>query len=405
MSSFNLTELSGAFKDTYGPLSENVYNSANVILGRYNKSYDFTGKQKLIAIPQSFQGGVGSGTLPDTNNAKVSDAVITAKKIYARVEIEREAIHASADDKGAWVKGMKWVVQKGVESWNRNLSRMLFSKVNGATAEGDGATNVSGAGTTGSPYVVRLATTQKESDIEEQDFWNYNLETTNLEVVDYVASTRDVYLVGTSAGLAALTGSGPVPAATYFYMQKSRNNDVVGIHNILSATSGSLYGVPVTRRWRAGLYENAASASVTTDLLNSDILEIERKCGKTPKMIVASYTQYRKILNLLEDQKRYVMQPRAANLKGLVSFSGVEYMSSSGPIPIFPERFVGAAEIYYLNDDQMELYHRPGFGWFQEDGTVFLRKTDSDAYEARYGGYLENYMVPNFHGLRYGLAT
>jgi hypothetical protein len=80
-------------------------------------------------------------------------------------------------------------------------------------------------------------------------------------------------------------------------------------------------------------------------------------------------------------------------------------MSSSGPIPIFPERFVGAAEIYYLNDDQMELYHRPGFGWFQEDGTVFLRKTDSDAYEARYGGYLENYMVPNFHGLRYGLAT
>lgn len=406
MSSFNLSELSGIFKDTYGPLSENVYNSANVTLGRVKKSYDFTGKQKLIAVPQSFQGGVGSGSLPSTNVAKVSDATITAKKFYSRVEIDREAMKASSDDKGAWVRGMKWVVQKGVESWNRNLSRALFNDLaNGALAVGDNTTNVSGSGTTGSPYVVVLASDTKEANIEEQDFWNYDAETTLLEVVEYTPSTKTVKLVGTSAGLAALTGSGPVPNNKYFYMQGSKDNDPKSIIEVVAATSGTQYGITVARRWQGGVNVNASSAGITTDMLNQDILEIERKSGKAPKMIVTSYVQYRKILNLLEDHKRYPLSPRAGNLKGLISFDGVEYMSSSGPIPLFPERFVRDDKVVYLNDDAIELFHRPGFGWFDEDGTVFLRKSDSDAYEARYGGYLENYTIPVFNGQRYGLAT
>ncbi len=41
----------------------------------------------------------------------------------------------------------------------------------------------------------------------------------------------------------------------------------------------------------------------------------------------------------------------------------------------------------------------------EDDGTVFLRKPDDDAYEARYGGYLECMVEPVFHGYRYSLAT
>lgn len=405
MSSFNLQELSAVFKDTYGPLSENVYNSANVTLGRVKKTYDFTGKQKLIAVPQSFQGGVSSGTLPDTNVAKVSDAVLVAKKLYARVEVDRESLKASSDDKGAWVKGMKWVVQKGVEKFNWNMSRIIFNDLpNGALAEGDNATNVTGTGSVGTPYLVKLDAGQKEANVEEQDFWNYSTETTNLEVVEYDPATQIVSLVGTSAGLAALTGVGPAPSGTYFYMQKSRDNDPSGVVGVISATAGTTFGIPVTRRWKGGVFEDAGAVGVSIDMLNEDILELERKSGKTPDMIVASYTQYRKILGLMETQKRYNIEPRAKNLKGVVSFSGVEYMSSSGPIPIFPERFVAPGSVHYLNSDSIEICHRPDHGWFDEDGTVFLRKSDADAYEARYGGYLEIYTLPNFNGTRYNLA-
>lgn len=405
---FSLANSSELFKETYGPLSENVYNSYNVTLGRIKKNYNFTGKQKVIAVPQSFIGGVGSGSLPRANHPDTGDAVITSNKVYSVIEIERESMKASADDKGSFVRATKYVVKKGVESWMRNASRILFGDTNGATAEGDGATNVSGTGTSIDPYIVRLAADTKEANVEEKDFWHYDAESGTaslLEVVEYNPDTRDVSLVGTSAGLAALTGVGPVPGGTYFYMQNSRNNDPTGLRYALTQTAGSLYGIPVTRRWKAGVYEQSGGAGITTDMLNEDMLEIERKSGKVPKMIVASYAQYRKILNLLEDHKRYDLSPRAKNLQGVISFSGVEFMSSRGPIPVFPERFVRDDSVYYLNDDEIECHHRPGFGWFDEDGTVLLRLQDSDDYGARYGGYYENFIMPTFQGLRDGLAA
>ena len=76
----SLSEVSALFKIKYEKLSENVYNSSNVLLGRVKKSYNFTGKRLSIAIPQSFSGGVGSGVLPTANTAIYGDAQIEAKK-------------------------------------------------------------------------------------------------------------------------------------------------------------------------------------------------------------------------------------------------------------------------------------------------------------------------------------
>ena len=188
-------------------------------------------------------------------------------------------------------------------------------------------------------------------------------------------------------------------------MQKSKDNDPMGLRGALKGAIDPLYTIPLTRRWSAGALHDAASAGITTDIMNADMLEIEKKSGKVPNMIVCGYTQYRKILNLLEDHKRYTIEARAKELKGKISFTGVEFMSSMGPVGIFPERFAGEDEVFYLNDNFIKCVHRPGFGWFDDDGTVFLRDSSSDKYEARYGGYYNNYIVPVFHGLRYNLAT
>jgi len=108
----SLADINALFKIKYEKLSENVYNSANVLLGRVKKSYNFTGKQLQITIPQSFAGGVGSGTLPKANTAIYSEAVITAKKMYAVVEVDRETIKAALNDEGSFVRATKEVVKK-----------------------------------------------------------------------------------------------------------------------------------------------------------------------------------------------------------------------------------------------------------------------------------------------------
>lgn len=418
MSEFNLTDQTNLFKINYYKKSENVYNSANVMQGRIKKKMDFTGKQRFVAVPFSFSGGVGSGTLPTSNAADYEGAIITAKRVYAVAEIEREAIKASANDAGAFVRATKETVQKTVESYMRNSSRIMWGDSSGVLGNGGaGLANVAGNGSVGTPYVVEIALAfWNEANFEEKDFVQVvtgntaatntggTAETTLLEIVDVDVAARKISLVGTSVRLAALTGVGPFAATDALVMQNSYGNDPIGLKSLLDqakAGSGSLYGIAHSRRWSIKA-KDAAGAGITVDRLNKLMLDVEKGIGKAPKMIMTGYKQYQRILALLEDHKRYMLPNR--NLKGAMSFQGVEFMSTRGPIGVFVDRFCPDDQVWALNDDFLECHHRPGFGWFDDDGTVFLRKSDSDAYGARYGGYYQNYFVPTAQGCLYGLA-
>lgn len=395
MAQFSLTTASNLFKTKYGKLSENVYNSANVLLGRVKKSYEFVGDQVFIPVPTSFQGGVGSGSLPTANVADYGKALITSKKVYAVVQIDREAIKASMNDEGAFVRATKHVVEKGVESWMRNMSRILFNDGTGAL----GTLNANATGTAAAPVCVISAATWKEANFEENDFINFGSDSSVFEVLSVVPSTRTVNLSRISGSLDLTTsGSGLIA-----YMQNSKDNDPEGLKGVLDATSGSKYNIAIARRWQAAQLD-AAGAGITTDRINELMLEIQRKSGKVPNLILTSFKQYRKILNLLEDQKQYIVEPRSPELKGKISFKGLEFMSAAGAVAIFPERFCEDDRLYALNDNYIEIMHRPDFGWFDDDGVVFLRDANSDSYSARYGGYLQVFIVPSFHGRIINLA-
>lgn len=412
MGQFNLTTASNLFKTKYGKLSENTYNSANVLLGRVKKEFTFTGKRMEVAVPLSFAGGVGSGSLPTPNVASVEDAEILSKKMYSVIQIDRESIKAASNNEGAFVELTKYSVQKGVESWMRNMSRALFNgDVTFSDASvGNGALGVTTAaaagGTAAAPTVVISSATWKEANFEEKDYINVDSSTNayNIgevwEITDVAPATRTITLARISGTVDLTADTG----AKTLIMQKSKANDPKGLKTVLDATSGTQYGIPVGRRWQSGSQIAAGGAGLTTDLMNQAMLEIQRKSGKVPNLVMTSFTQYRKLLNVLEDQKQYIVEPRSSELVGKVSFRGVEFMSSAGPVGVFPERFIEDDRMYLLNDNYITIHHRPGFGWFDDDGSVFLR-TSEDAYEARYGGYLETYIVPPFHGVISGLAT
>lgn len=383
---FNLTEASNLFKIKYKELSENVYNSANVLLGRVKKSYNFTGKQMLQPIPQSFSGGVGSGSLPTANTAIYEDAIILSKKVYAVVEVDREAIKASMNDEGAFVQATKEVAKKGVESWMRNMSRILFNDGSGQLGVIDSLVDNGG----GNYTLTITAASFKESNFEERDLINIESGNSDLFEIESVDPSASEVVVQRISG-------SQVPVATdALFMQNSENNDPEGL-KLLDATTGSSYNIPVGRRWQA-FQVDALAATISPDLMNKVMLGVEKKCSKSPNLIITSYKQFEKLLNVLEDQKRYPLEPRSDSLKGKISFNGLEFMSTRGPVGIFAERFCEDDRMYFLNDNHIEIFHRPDFGWFDDDGTVFLRTT-GDQYEARYGGYLQVYIQPSFHGV------
>ncbi len=395
MAQFSLTNQSALFKTKFGKLSENSYNSANPLQGTIKKSYDFVGEDMKVAVPTFFAGGVGSGTLPTANPASAVKATILAKKVYATTEIQREALKASSNDEGAFVEAMKWNVQKTTEAYNRNSSRILFG-------DGTGALGTAQANATGSaavPVIIISAATWVEGHWEENDYINFGVDASVFRIDAVVPSTRALTLARLS-GTLDLTASGSGMIA---YMQNSKDNDPLGLKGVLDATSGTLYGVTVQRRFQATQIA-AGSSGISTDIMNELVSKIMFKCGKAPKMLVTSYTQMRKIKNFLEDQKVYQIDPRASELKGKISWSGIEYLANGSKMAIIEDRMCPDDRMYAINPDFITSYHRPDFGWFDDDGTVFLRVANDDAYGARYGGYYQNYIIPSFHGVVTGLS-
>lgn len=406
----SLSSVSQLFKVKYGKRSENVYNSYNVLLGTVKKSYDFGGKQMEFPAPFGFQGGRSAGLLPEPNTADYRTVTLLRKKLYSVCRLDREAIKAALASETAFTQMTKEAISKTVEAWMANLSRILFGNGYGAAAGtaspawGDLCAISSVVDNTGGNYSLTMSATNfKEAAIEERDFWNIGTGTELFLVQSLVPSTR-VVVVQRQAGGAQV----PV-AADICYMQRSRNQEPAGLRGVCDATSGSIYGVTVGRRWRSTQVA-AAGAGITPDLMNQVMIDVERRTGKVPNKIVTSYVQLQRILNQLEDLKRYSVQPRDTSLKGKILFEGVEFMSSNGPIPIFADRFCEDDRLYALNTDFIELRHAPDFGWFNDDvsgegGAGFLRVQDADSYEARYGGYLEVYIAPPFQGVITGLAT
>lgn len=402
MAVYSLTTLSNAYKTKFGPLSQATYNSATVLLARVKKSNNLVGDFESRPIPNKFGGGVGSGSLPSANASNMLKAEIRAKKVYAVVEVDRESIKASMEEEGAYVRLLKHAAQKGAESFARNMSRILFGDGTGKL----GSYTATPGGTAAAPTIVVTDATWNEANWEEGDFVNIYDDTATAmltsvwEVSAVAPSTKTI-------SLARLSGSDDIVTANNgsVYMQNSKDNDPEGLKGVLDATSGTKYGVTIQRRFQA-TQKAAASAAISEDIVNEVMLEVLRKTGKSCNLLITSYKQLQKLMLIFDDLKRIELEPRDQKLVGKISLSAIEFMGQDGKgVPIVADRFCDADRLYCLNDDHIEICHRPGgVEWFDDDGTVFLRMA-TDGYSARYGGYLQVFINPAFHGVITGLAV
>ena len=402
-SEFNLSDVNmdGLFKIKFWRYYENTFNSFNPTWSQIEKTSDFVGKRIEFPVPTTYKGGVGAGSLPESNTAVYADVTVTSKKIYATDKIDRETIKAAMTSEGAFVQALAESVKKTVEAdmWNHN--RMLFGDGTLGTAKASGAVTDNGSGN----YSVIMgegASTFKEANFEEQMFVNFGTGTDLFEITTVTPSTRTI-IVQRQAG-----GTNVPAAADIVYMQGSKDNELTGLKTALDATSSTLYSVTVGRKWQA--YQEDASTGITIDLMNKVMTRVEKKVGVVPDLIVCSFIQYEKLLNLLEDQKRYqltTMAPKAKNLQGVVSFDGIQFMSSRGAVKVYPDKFCDDDRMYFLNTDHIKYFRRPDSGWVKDDigGNGYLRVSEEDKFEARFATYGEIFIAPTFHGRIKGLTT
>ena len=237
------TQVSNLFKIKYDRLLEDgIYNNDNTILGKLkkNENKNFVGSQIELPVNFGFAGGVGSGSIPEANPRVVNKMTLTRKKVYAKGLIEREAIKAAskAPDAGAFVKFTEEPAKATVESFMRNLSRILFGNGDGSL----GTVHASTAPTGSNPYVVTLQAASNLANFEESDYVNFGSGTSAFEMTLVTENDNDASSPATIT-VNRLSGSDIPAVSDVVHMQGSKDNDPHGLDEVLDLTSGTHDGI------------------------------------------------------------------------------------------------------------------------------------------------------------------
>lgn len=377
------------FQTVYGKRADATYNTSYPMISRVRKTDNFTGKSFTDAVQLSRSGSVSSGSLPDANEALIGNLVLTRKRTYAIYRIDRETLVTGVANQGAFDDSQKFAIKATIDSYMRNCQRIICG--NGTLGAIDSLTS------SGSTHTcVITSATWKEANWEEGDFVNVASSGDRFEVTSVTPSTRTVVLVNRN-------GSYIPVAADVVYMQKSKDNEPTGLETIFAATSGTLYGVDVQRRWQA-FNLDASSAAISEAFLTRAILEMQKATGEAPTAIYMSYVQARKFLDVLAKPQYELVRNKSGEYTASYSALSILTPVSPRPIPIFAERFIKDSEVFLLNEPRCEIKRAPKHGWFTEGG-LFRTVDGLDEYEARYGGYWEFYAQPSYQGRIYGLAV
>ena len=405
-------------KTVFGDYLEKQFIMTSPIFGTMKRIIGPFGKEKKITFRGSVGSGLGAsavnGDLPESNNHKVLEATLTTKRFYGTVTFDNEAIVASKTSVDAFVSLFKEHNEVLVTAFNLDKERQLIrNDIAGlGILVSSSATPVTGNGSVATPYLVTLNTVDPLFMLEEGHLVNIGPETTKLEVAVIDDVAKVISLVGTSAILAAsAAGPAAIPAddSRNVYMQGSRGQEWGGLLGVLSATSGTYKGQAISRRFQASQI-NAAAAAISTSLLNRLVIDMITKTGVKPTMILLGPEQFRRYIDTLESAKRYntsLSVPAKGKFAAEVSYEGIEFMSSLGPVPIVQSRFVPSTVAMALNTDHIELHMREEFKWMAQDQTnsVMQQVPNKDQYTAYYGGYSDLFINPHFQGIISNLSV
>lgn len=386
------------FKEFYGSGSDQSLINAKTPLASIlmkNKSVDFVGKQFVQPVRFGSAVGLGyraSGTnLPQPKSAPRDSAVFPAVRAYATAEYEREAIVASRNDRGAFAKVTVDEVEAVLEGFNLHMiERALFS--DGSGKLGEIASNDSGAGTEASPFVCTMATTGTNGPKYKKRYFPRGAKLDLYTAAGVYQMTVEVAAASSTALslVTVTTGAVAAPVANdVLYWEGNRNGECVGLKSIAPVSAGTLYGISQTTNPEfRGLVTNLAGATLAYADLNDIISDLEDELGTSPRLAICSHNTKAALKSQAEDQKRYsVAEAKSSNAK--IGFKGIELMGDDGAFPLISSQMCEDDEMYFLDPKYMQLVMRQDFGWFDDDGTILLRDTNKDVYNARYGGYFE----------------
>ena len=381
-----LTTFDAILKNQYlGPIREQL-NSSNVLYGRLEKNTDsVVGKNFTIPLHYGRNEGIGArgegAALPGAGNQAYKDCIVPMRYQYGRIQLTGPTIKAARSNEGAFIRA--------VDSEMRGLERDMKSSMNRQVfGDGTGLLATVAASGSGTSTVVVDSTAKLRVGMPIDIIVKTTGAATAGVAGTSVASITDATTFTITDTLA---GS---PAATYgVYIAGSRNNEMMGLSGIVSATS-TLQGLDVATYpwWKAKVLANSGSNRAISDTILQTALDtLEANSSGKSTALYTSYGVRRAYQALLTATKQLV---NTQELKG--GYKALTY----NDLPIIADKDAPANKIFVVDEDELQIFRLGDLDWMQDDGAILSRVSGYDAYEAVLYVYQElGCMMRNAHVL------
>ncbi len=361
-----LTSADSALKTYYLDAVAEQLNISNPLFARIKQSTnDVWGKEVRKLAVYGVNGGIGAGTeegeLPSATGNNYSEMVTTLKNLYGTIEISDKAVRASENNAGAFVNLLNAEMEGLIKSSTFNFGRMLFGDGTGVIAK---VSNIEEG----------VITVDSVKNIVEGMVVDFR---TPIGVAITSATGRRVIRVDRAENIITLDGSSSDNAdiiqGMIITVQGSYNNELTGLKAIFDTTK-NLYGLSRTENSWLNPYINSSVGTLSEEIIQKAIDEIEDISGGTINFIVCSRGVRRALQKILSANKRLVDTTELTGGYKTITYNG---------IPVVADRFCPEGTMYLLNTEDFTLHQLCDWQWLTgDDGKVLKQVAGKPVYTA-----------------------
>lgn len=386
--SITAASLDAALKELYsGQTVQNlVYDkSCRPLMSALKKNKDFSGRKMLLPVIWEDVGGLSYSFSQAQTNVAASEIEafeIDVTRMYTVARIEGEALLRSRHDKGAFLKGLKHLVDSAINRCANKVESMLFRSQSGDIG-------------TISSIASNVITLTNKGDV-----FNFFVNQELVFAASVSAALRDS---GTSATVTAVdrgagtvtidaTPTGVTTSDVIFnegdYASSSDTNLVAGLASWLplSAPSSTAFlGVDRSQDSRLGGLRISGSLSDIEGSIIEAAALLGRESAATPDVCWMSYDVFRRLVNELGAKVE-----RAPGGTGTGGYREIEIYGPKGVIKCRPAAGCPEGLAYLLS---MKCWQLVSMGEpvqiLKEDGLMISRMASADSYEVRVASWVQ----------------
>jgi hypothetical protein len=402
MASLDLTAFAAALKTLYpSEAIRNLVYQNNPLFALMPKDESFTGASSTEPItygtPQN-----RSNTFSNANTVNTTSLIkaflLTRKQNYSMASIANEALMASRDDKGAFLRAAKYEIDNALLALTRSIAQQVYRSGTGTIGQISASATINSAST-----AVAMINPEQIVNLEvgmaiafsATDGGAARSGTAYVVVIDRAAGTFlcSGTVNGSPASLASLVSG--VAVSDYIYQNAGDINlAITGLSGWLAgsdiANSGdSFFGINrAADKVRLGGIKYDGSSQTVEEAIIDAAGVIAREGGR-PDMLFISFKDFRNLVKAVGSRQIYT-DVNVDEAKVRIGFTALVLNTAVGAVKVVPDLNCPVGVAFLLQMDTWKLKSLgEAVNLFDGDGLMMIRDASSDALNIRCFSYAQ----------------